>query len=168
MAITATDIEYRLSGGDANADGNASLGGEISANAVSGALHAFFDRVTGAEAAAGDVEYRCLYVRNAHATLTLYGTTVWISSNTPSTDTAVAIGLGTSAINGIEQTVADEATAPAGVAFTEPASYGAGLAIGDIPAGQHKAVWIRRTVTAAAAAYNNDGATLAVQGDSGA
>lgn len=168
MPILAADIQFRLSGGAANADGNASLGGEISANAVSGALHAFFDRVTGAEAAAGDVEYRCLYVRNGHATLTLYGAVVWISTNTPSPDTVVAIGLGTSAINGVEQTVADESTAPAGVSFTEPDSYGAGLVIGDIPAGQHKAVWIRRTVTAAAAAYNNDGATLAFQGDSGA
>lgn len=168
MAITATDIEFRLSGGAANADGNAALGGEISANAVSGALHAFFDRVTGAEAAAGDVEYRCLYVRNGHPTLTLYGAVVWVSSNTPSADTAMAIGLGTSAINGTEQTIADESTAPAGVAFSEPANFAAGLAIGDIPPGQHKAVWLRRTVSAAAAAYNNDGATLAVQGDSGA
>lgn len=168
MPITATDIEFRLSGGVANADGNASLGGAISANAVSGALHAFFDRVTGVEAAAGDIEYRCLYVRNSHATLTLYGVIAWILSNTPSTDTLIEIGVGASAVNGTETAVADESTAPAGVSFSAPASYGAGLALGDIPAGQHRAVWIKRTVTAGAAAYSTDGATLSVQGDTGA
>lgn len=168
MPITATDIEFRLSGGAANADGNASLGGEISAVAVSGALHAFFDRVTGAEAAAGDIEYRCLYVRNSHPTLTLYGAVVWLAANTPSADTVMAIGLGTAAIGAQEQTVANESTAPAGVAFSAPASYATGLVIGDIPPSSHKAVWLRRTVSAGAAAYSGDGATLAVQGDTGA
>lgn len=168
MPITASDIEYRLSGGAANAAGDTSLGGIISANAVSAALNALFDRVNGTEAAAGDVEYRCIYIRNNHGTLTLYGATVWLSSNTPSTSTSADIGLGTAAVNATEQTVANENTAPAGVAFSAPASYGAGLVIGDIPAGQFKAVWLRRTVGAAAAAYNGDGFTLACQGDSGA
>lgn len=168
MAITASDIVFLLSGGAANADGNASLGGVVSSNAVSSALHAFFDRVTGAEAAAGDIEYRCLYVKNDHATLTLYGTTVWISTNTPSGDTVMAIGLGTAAIDATEQTVVDEATAPTAVSFSAPATYGAGLLIGDLAAGQKKAIWLRRTVGAGAAAYNSDGATLSIQGDSGA
>lgn len=167
MPITAAEIEFRLSGGAANTDGNASLGGAISSTAVSNALHAFFDRVTGSESASGDVEYRCLYVRNSHATLTLYDARVWISSNTPAAGTTIDIGLGTSAIGGTEQTVADEGTAPTGVAFSAPSSYATGLVIGDIPAGGHKAVWIRRTVTTGAAAYSNDGATIAVQGDTG-
>jgi hypothetical protein len=168
MPIVASDIEFRLSGGAANADGNASLGGAMSSEVVSAALHAFFDRVTGAEAAAGDIEYRCLYVTNTHATLTLYQATVWLSANTPSGDTIIDIGLGTAAIGAEEQTVANESTAPAGVAFSAPASYAAGLVIGDLAPGEYKAVWLRRTVTAGAAAYNNDGAILAVQGDSGA
>lgn len=167
MPITASDIDYKLSGGAANADGNASLGGVISANSVSASLHALFDRVTGAEALAGDVEYRCIYLKNSHGTLTLYGATVWLSANTPSTDTTIDIALGSAAINGEEQTVADEATAPTGVSFSAPASFGSGLVIGDIPAGQHKAVWLRRTVGAAAAAYTGDGFTLAVQGETG-
>lgn len=168
MAIAASDIDFRLSGGASNADGNASIGGAISSNAVSASLNALFDRVTGAEASAGDTEYRCIYVKNSHATLTLYAATVWLSSNTPSADTAAAIGLGAAAVNATETAVADESTAPAAVSFSAPASYAAGLLIGDIPAGQYKAVWIRRTVTASAAAYNNDGFTLNVQGDSGA
>lgn len=168
MPITASDIDFRLSGGAANAVGDSSLGGVISSEAVSASLNALFDRVTGAEAAAGDVEYRCVYIKNTHGSLTLYAATVWIDSNTPSTDTAIAIGLGTAAVNAEEQTVGNESTAPSGVSFSAPGSYGAGLVIGDIPAGQFKAVWIRRTVTAAAAAYNSDGFTIACQGDSGA
>ena len=69
---------------------------------------------------------------------------------------SLAIGVGTSAVNGTEQTVANESTAPAGVAFSEPASNGSGLALGDLPAGQHRAIWLRRTVTAAAPSSAND------------
>lgn len=168
MPIVAADIEFRLSGGAANASGDASLGGAISANAVSSSTNALFDYVSGDESAAGDVEYRCIYVRNAHATLTLYGAKVWVPTNTPSADTDVAIGLGTSAIDGTEQTIADESAAPVGVAFSAAANEGAALAIGDLAPGQHKAIWIRRTVTAGAAAYNNDGCTWTVKGDTAA
>ncbi len=166
--ITAADIEYRLSGGAANADGNLSLGGAISSSVQSASLNAFFDRVNSAEAAAGDVEYRCIYLRNSHATLTLYAATVWLSANTPSADTSISIGLGTAAIGAQEQTVANESTSPAGVSFSAPVSYGSGLVIGDIPPSSYKAVWVRRTVGAAAAAYSNDTFTLAIQGDTAA
>lgn len=168
MPITASDIQFRLSGGASNTDGNASLGGAKSSTQVPGARNAFFDRVNSVESSSGDTEYRCLYVHNNHATLTLYAATVWISSNTPSTNTTIDIGVGTSSVNGTEQTVANENTAPTGVTFSAPSSYGTGLLLGDIPAGRHRAIWIRRTVTAGAAAYNNDGATIAVQGDTGA
>lgn len=149
MPIVSTDIKYRLSGGAANTDPNASTGGAASTTDAGASL---FDNVASAEAAAGDIEYRCFYVKNTHATLTAIGTKVWIQTNTPSGDTDVAIGLGTSAVNGNEQTVADENTAPAGVAFSAPANFAAGLSIGDLTPGQHKAVWIRRTVNSAAAA----------------
>lgn len=162
MPITATDIDFRQS----TAAG--SLGGAISATAVSSALNGLFDYVNGVEAAAGDTEYRCIYVRNSHSSLPYYGAKVWISANTPSPGTAAQIGLGTSAINGTEQTVAGEGTAPAGVTFSDAATEGAALVIGDIPAGQHKAIWIKRVVTAGAAAYNNDGMTITIKGDSGA
>ena len=165
MPILTTDIIFKLSGGGSNTDGSASLGGAISSTTVSGSLNAFWDVVSGAESNAGDIEYRCFYVKNTHATLTLYDTYVWISSNTPSIHTAVDIAVGTSAINGTEQTIADESTSPTGVSFSSPATYGAGLLLGDIPAGEWKAVWVRRTITAGAAAYAADTATISVQGD---
>ena len=160
MAIVSTDIKYRLSGGAANSLPASSLGGAKSSTDASN----YFDDVSSAEASAGDTEYRCVYVHNNHGSLTLIGAKVWIQANTPSGDTDVAIGLGTSTMNGTEQTVVDESTAPTGVTFSQPTTFAGGLSIGDIPFGQHKAVWVRRTVNAGAAAYS-DSFTLRVQGD---
>ena len=159
MAIITTDVIYKLSGGAANTDPNLSLGGAVSTQAMPAAL---FDDVTSAQALAGLTEYRCFYVKNNHGSLTLQAAVAWIVSNT--TGARIAIGLGTSAVNAIEQTVANEATAPTTVAFTQPATKGAGLSIGNIPAGQTKAIWVRRTVAASTPAAN-DTYTLRVEGD---
>lgn len=160
MPIVSTDIKYMLSGGAANADPALSLGGaKSSVEAVN-----YFDDVSSVEASAGDTEYRCVYVHNNHGTLTLIGAKIWIQTQTPSGDTDVAIGLGAAAVNATETAVGNESTAPAGVTFSAPSSFAGGLVIGDIPPGQHKAVWVRRTVNAAAAAFA-DSFTLRVQGD---
>jgi hypothetical protein len=166
MPIASADIQYRLSGGAGNADANAALGGAKSSTAAPSAL---FDDVPSAESVPGDVEYRCIYVHNNHGTLTLQNAVLWIQANTPSGDTAIDVSLGTSAINGTEQTVANENTAPTGggISFVPAATQGAGIALGNIPAGQHKAVWIRRTVNAAAAAAN-DTYNLRTAGDTAA
>lgn len=109
MPIINTDIQYRLSGGAANSSAAASLGGAKSTTVVPSAL---FDDVSGAESAAGDIEYRCFYVHNNHGTLALQNAKLFIQANTPGD--RLAVGVGTSAINGTEQTVADEQTAPTG------------------------------------------------------
>lgn len=168
MAIISTDIVYRLSGGSGNADPDASLGGVKSSTAIGAGLHNLFDLVGSAESSAGDTEYRCFYVHNAHATLTMQNSVIWIQSNTTSTDTAIEIALGSSAVNGTEQTVADESTAPTAVTFSAPANQGAALSIGNIPPGEHKAIWVKRIVNAGAAAYNDDSATIRVQCDTSA
>lgn len=174
MAILAADIQYRLSGGAGNSNPNASLGGAMSSTAAGDSL---FDNVSSAEASAGRIEYRCIYVRNNHATLALENAKVWIVSNTPSAQTAVAIGVGTAAVNTAEQDVTTfspigtEQTAPVGVSFQAAATEGAALLLNSttgIPAQQYKAIWIRRTVDAGAAAYNNDTFTIRVKGDTAA
>lgn len=165
MPIAASDIKFRLSGGAANADPNASLGGAKSATEASTSL---FDNVSSAESSAGHTDYRCIYVHNAHATLTLQGAKVWIQSNTPSPDTDVSVALAGEGVNGTAETVANENTAPVGESFSAAATEGAALSIGDIPAGQHQAVWVKRVVTAGAAAYTGDGFTLRVKGDTAA
>lgn len=164
MPIASTDIQFRLSGGASNATPLTSVGGAKSSVAAGAAI---FDDVQPAESSSGDTEYRCLYVHNAHATLTLTAAVAWIPTNTPSPGTSLDVGVGTSAVNATEQTVADENTAPAGVTFAAAATQGAGVVLGDIPAGQSRAIWIRRTVTAGAAAYA-DGFTLRATGSTAA
>lgn len=167
MSIVASDIKYRLSGGAANSDVNASLGGaKSSVEVVDNTDNNLFDDVTGAEHTAGDVEYRCIYVHNAHGSLTLTSAVVWIQSDTSGADSDISIAVGTAAVNGTEQTVANESTAPSGVSWSDAAtSRAAGLALGDLPAGQHKAVWIRRTISAGSTAQAADTCSIQAGGD---
>lgn len=162
MAITSTDIKYRLSGGSSNTDPAASIGGAMSSSTDAGS--GIFDNVGSAEAAAGDIEYRCVYILNNHGSLSLTGAKVWIQTNTPSTDTTVDIGLAAAGYNATESAVANENTAPAGVTFSAAANEGAALSLGDLGSGGRYAIWIRRTVTAGAAAAA-DSFTLRVKGD---
>lgn len=163
MAIVPGDVQTRLSGGAANSDVNASLGGAKSSVAlVDNVDNNLFDDVTGDEHTAGDTEYRCVYIHNNHGSLTLTGAKVWRPTHSVGADTTVAIAVGTAAINGTEQTIANESTAPTGVSWSTTAiDRASGLALGDIPPGQHKAVWVRRVVVAGATPQA--GATTSVQ-----
>lgn len=145
MPIASSDIRFRLSGGASQAVQASSLGGVRSSVAATGSI---FDTVSGVEAQAGDIEYRCIYIVNTHATLTLANAVFWISANTPLAGTDVAAGLGTSATNGTEQTIANENTAPAGVTFTAAGSKGIGVPLGDLGPGAGRAVWTRRNINA--------------------
>ena len=169
MAITATDIIFRLSGGAGNSDPNASLGGAISSTAITDASVAnLFDNVSGAESSAGDTEYRCFYVLNNHGTLTWQNVVIWISTETPSTDSVIDIALAGEGVGGTAETIADESTAPVGETFSHPTTEGGALSIGNIAAGSYMAIWVRRTITAAAAAYNADNVIMTVKGETAA
>lgn len=165
--IVSADIKYRLSGGAANADPNASLGGaKSSTEVVDNTDNNLFDDVSGAEHTAGRVEYRAIYIHNNHGSLTLTGAVAWIASDTSGADSDLSIAVGTAAINGTEQTVANETTAPTGVTWSDAAvSRATGLALGDIPAGQHKALWLRRTVSAGSTPQAGDTCQIQAGGD---
>jgi hypothetical protein len=167
MPIAASDIAYRLSGGAGNTDPNASLGGAKSTTAiVDNTKNNLFDDVSGAEHTAGRVEYRAFYVHNGHGSLTLTSALVWIQSDTSGADSDLSIAVGTAAVNGTEQTIANETTAPTGVTWSDAAvSRATGLALGDLPAGQHKAVWLRRTITAGSTPQAADTAQIQAGGD---
>jgi len=156
MPIITADFDLRLSGGAGNPVADASLGGIKSSTVVSTAVDALFDAVAAADALAGDVEYRCIYLHNANGADLMTAARVWVAANTPLAGTTLDIGVGTSALNGTEQTVANENTAPAGVSFSAPSTAGTGLALGDIPFGQHRAIWLRRTVNAGSGSSAND------------
>jgi len=155
----AADLELHLSGGTTNTNPNAALGGARSTQAggivpEAATANSLFDDVSGAEEQAGDTEYRGVYLYNA-GNVSAENTVVWLSANTADTGTQIAIALADEAVNTQMETIANENTAPSGPSFTEPATEGAGLSIGTIPAGQFKGLWLRRTVTAGAGASND-------------
>ena len=169
MAITASDLKIYLSGGAGNSDPNASLGGIISSTEVTdNTTHNLFDQVSGTESLAGDTEYRGVYLKNTHGSLTLQNTKVYISSNTGSADTTIDIAVDGGATNATMETLSDESTAPSGETFTAPTTYAGGLSIGSLAAGEKKGLFIRRTVNASAAAVNDDAVTIKYDGDTAA
>lgn len=181
MPITSSDLLVKLSvktgsagNTTAQADPNASLGKYISTTQLTdNALNNLFDNVSGDENAASAVEYRCIFLHNAHATLTLQGTKVWVSAEVSgganvaiAVDNVAASAVGASSAQAAE--IANDTTAPTGVgAFSTPTTKATGLVFGDIGPGQCRAIWIRRTATNSAA-LNNDGAIISFEGDSAA
>lgn len=182
MPIVAADIKIKLStksgsAGNslAQADVNASLGKYISTTElVTATANNLFDNVTGSENAASAVEYRCVFVHNSHASITLENAAVYISSQV-SGGTALAIAIDDIAASAIDSSsaqayeAATTTTDPdAGVgAFSAAASQGAALSLGNIAAGSCKAFWVRRTA-ANSVAVDADGATFVVFGDTSA
>lgn len=178
MAITASDILFKFSvsaaAGDTTAGSAAtSLGDQISTTQITDAtLGNLFDTITGDENAASDVEYRCFFVHNNHATLTWENVVVWLSSETAGGASA-AISVDTTGVTPKGQasaqakTVADESTAPASQTFTAPTTKGTGLSVGNIPAGSVAALWVRRTA-ANSAALDTDGVVIRFEGDTAA
>lgn len=177
MPILSTDIVLRYSAPGASAGGTtagsgngASLGKWCSTTAIPDAtLDNLFGDLTGDENAASNVDYQCFFVHNTHATLTLLAPVVWITS-TGLTNTVKAVGIDTtaaSAYGAVTQqglVIANKNTAPTGVTFSTPTTKATGLALSDLPAGQVRAVWVRRTATNSAAA-SNDSVQVRVEGD---
>ena len=177
MPIAATDILLKLStkvgtaGNQNTSTANGSLGKYISTTVWDQGtlLNNLFDDVSGDDNAASDVEYRCIFVHNAHATLTYQNAVCWLSAEvTGGADAAISVD--TTAASALAATgaqakeVANEDTAPATQTFTAPTTKATGLVLGSLTAGQVKAIWVRRTATNSAA-LNDDGFTLSVSGD---
>jgi hypothetical protein len=182
MPISSSDILFKLStksgsAGNSTAQGNVnnSLGKYISTTQITDAtLNNLFDNISGDENAASTVDYRCIFIHNAHATLTLLSPVVWLSAEVAggasiaiAIDDIAASAIGSASAQADE--IANETTAPgAGVGtFSSPTSKGAGLSLADLPAGQCRAIWIKRTA-ANTAALDSDGVTIRVEGDTAA
>jgi hypothetical protein len=152
----ATD--YRLSGGTTNTLGGASLGGAKSSEPVPVTL---LNDVNRDEAAAGLVDYRCIYVRNNSSSDALQ--LVWVTTE-PGEHAVLGVGVPTEAAGVPVATIADRTTAPSGVTFgAPPRSPGGALSLGTIPAGSYRGLWIRRTVPAATPGLSDNGWTITVQ-----
>jgi hypothetical protein len=114
--------------------------------------NALFDDISKVESYAGDIEYRCFYIHNAHPADPFVGAKIYISQQTTGADD-IAIGkdpagIGEGATTGVATTIANEGTAPTGVTFSAPANIGSAIAIGQLNAGQSQAIWEKRNVPA--------------------
>ena len=173
MAITSSNIKFYLSGGGSNSNVNASIGGAISSVEVTdNSLHNLFDKTLGTESTAGDIEYRCIYVKNTHGSLELELAKIWISTNTSSPANVIAIALDGAGKGGTAETETDENVAPTGETFSQPSAYSGGLSLDGTGTGLGYGVsypiWIRRTIAAGATAVDNVTFVLSVQGDTAA
>jgi hypothetical protein len=179
-AIVAGDIKWHYTT-TAGATGNSTVNTTIStflgkyiASSLwaGGAANDLFDDITGAENAANQVDYAGIGIDNSNVNNDYVSPAVYISSETAG-GAAVAIGADTTAQSAIGSasaqlvTIATQTTAPAGVSFTSPTTFGAGVTLGTITKnGYVKGLWIRRSA-ANTVALSGDGATLTVQGDTG-
>lgn len=175
MSVAASDMDLKFSVAAAAGNTTAgtaatSLGDQVSTTPLTTAvLGNLFDDVSGAEALAGDVEYRCVFVCNNHATDTAFNVKMEIPSQVAggaTYDIALDnIGVTARASASAQAlTVANESTAPTGGAGVT--SYGAGpLTVGTMGPLTVAGVWVRRTVAASTAAAAGDGATLRISGE---
>lgn len=177
MPVADADLKRKFStkvgaAGNSNAGTAAgSLGKYISTTEIANnTLHNIFDVVSGAENQAQESEYRCIFLHNAHATISLENTKVYVASQVAGgasiaigVDPTAASAIGSAAAQAVE--IANEDTAPAGVAFSTPVDAASALVVGTLAPGQCRAIWLRRT-TANSAALANDGFTLRIIGES--
>jgi hypothetical protein len=167
MPIVAGDIHTLLSGGSANSDPNAALGGIISSVAiVDNTINNLFAAALSAEADAGSIKYRAFFVKNTHATLTYTTPKLYISSNTSSATTSVTVALADETGSPIE-TIANENTAPVGPTFVTAVDYANGISLGSLAPGASKGVWVKWVIDAATAAAL-DTMTFTVKGETAA
>lgn len=178
MPIAVADIKVRLSvttaasGNSSASSGPASLGKYISTTDVPTTKHGFFDMVSGTDNAAQVTDYRCYFVYNSHATLTLMDPKVFLNGGDPAGGTLVAIAVDPTAKSAVGSSTAQALTAASetapgssitGLTYSAPSSSGSGLSIGDLGPGECRAVWVRRTAQNNAA-VTGETVTLSVSG----
>ena len=183
MAIVSGDLSWRLSttagsAGNTTAQGApaSSLGKYISTTVLAAGLNGLFPDVSGAENASSQVDYLCVFARNAHATLPLTNAVAWLDGGDPAGGVNVAIAVDSTAASAVgsssaQALTASSRTAPGGsvtgLTYSTPTSYATGVSLGSIPAGQCRAVWIRRTATNSAP-VDGEEITLTLTGDTAA
>lgn len=183
-AIVAGDIVYLLSstsvgtGFSGTSSAGNSLGKFCTTSAVGNSLDNLFLDLTGAQNAASQVDYQCVFIQNNTASgNSMLNTTVWIPTsldNNTYTHHAFAIdptGVTAQASASPQAvTIANNTTAPLYLGnpltwISASATSAGGTNIGSVAPARVFAVWLRRTATNSVP-FNNDGFTLETDFDS--
>ena len=134
-----------LSGGGSNQNPFASLGGAISSTQMrDDVLDGLFDPISITQKNTGHTDYFCIYIKNANGTSQMTAAKIWFTV----INVWVSMGVGTSAAGGIEQSIANDTTPPAGINWGQPSTEATAFDLGNIPANSWRAVWFRRVFPA--------------------
>lgn len=179
-AIVAGDISFRYTttaGAAGNTTANTTVStflGKYAATSAwaGGSANDLFPDITGAQNAASQIDYAGIYVCNTNVNNDWVSPAAWISAETAG-GASLAIGVDTTAQSALGSasaqmlTIASSTTAPAGVTFSAPTTFGTGVALSTLTKNSNgRGLWIRRTA-ANTVALSNDGGTISVQGDTG-
>jgi len=177
MAIVQADLLYHYTGASTHAaaqtDGDVSLGGYRSSSEISsGVDNNLFDDVSGAEASAGDTEYRAVAFINNHSSIALTAAVTWISTDTGNAEDDISFDVEApdNETSGKIQTIADESTAPTGLGgWSDATSKATGkdcpLGSNEVGAGEWFGIWYKRGISASASAATGESVTVRTEGD---
>jgi hypothetical protein len=180
MAILQADLKFHYTGASsheaAQGDGDLSLGNYRAADEISsGVDENVFDDVTGDEADTGDIEYRAIGFHNDHVSLILTACVIWIAVDTGNAEDDISYdgeAPSASEITGAIQTIANESTEPTSPDWQEGTTKGTGQdcpnASNQVVADGWFGIWLRRTISASAAAKTAETVTMRVEGDTAA
>ena len=178
MPVQAQDIKFYLTGGVANNNPNASLGGARSNTQIGSGLNNLYDNITGTNHSLGNVDtsqlkdYRIFAMRLddplADASNSTLDNAVLKVASQSLGDCAIKAAIA-SAVNTTIPTIANENTAPTQDSLMAPLSFqtipGGGLSLPtSIQKGQSVHIAIERTITAGTTPATNS-ITLQIQGD---
>lgn len=186
-AIVSSDILFKLSapgastGNTVSGTAGNSWGNYVSTTQLSNTpLDNLFTDITGAENAASQVDYACVFIHNnTSSSNSMLNTVAWLplslfvtggANVALAADTFGASAIGTSSQQAVKITA--NTNAPAGISGwvsptnTAPSSpsYTNGIQLGTIAPGYCIALWVRRSATNSAP-INNDGFTLEIDFD---
>jgi len=182
MPIAESDLLFKYTATGSTTNPALSLGGTLGTNTIpSGVANNIFDDVTGDEALTGRVEYRAIGIHNTKAGYTWMNTKAYITGYTRSGSNYDVISFGTERPagaggnpDGTIQTIANDTTAPSGISWVDEGSPSSTVTVsgkdytGSVGADDWAGFWLRRSVPASAAAYNNRSCTLRVEGETSA
>ena len=174
--LTSADIVFYYTGAASGpSDNTLSIGGTISGDTITSALaNNVYDDVSGDESATGTIEYRCIAVKDTHASADMLNAKVWITGYTragTSNDvmyfamqapTGTTVDLCADPYTGPNTT---HFTVPVGntVAWTAEGAPSSTLTYGTLAHGSWFGIWLMRSVPVTASAYSNRSVTIQVQ-----
>lgn len=111
--------------------------------AIDATIENLFDNISLAEAQAGHTDYRCVYVQNDEAVDRRF--LLWFHELTTGPEN-LYYGLGSSGLNGTEQDIGTETTAPSSVSWLNPTDENDADMIDQLYEDDYYPIWIKRVV----------------------